>query len=65
VLFNFTLEYAIRKVHGNQEGLKFGYIRFWPMLMTLIFWEKKYIPYRKTQDTLEASKGVGLEVNPD
>jgi hypothetical protein len=42
-----------------------GHISFWPMLMTLIQWEKTLIPYRKnTKALLDASKDVGLEVNP-
>jgi hypothetical protein len=42
LLFNFALEYAVRRVQVNQDGLKLNGT-LWLMPMMLIYWEEVYI----------------------
>jgi hypothetical protein len=65
LLFNFTFEYAIRKFQVNQDGLKLnGTHQFWFMLM-MLYWAKAYVLQKTTEDLLDGSKEIGLEVNAD
>jgi hypothetical protein len=44
LLFNFALEYTIRRFQVNQDGLKLnGARQLWFVLMMLICWEQAYI----------------------
>jgi hypothetical protein len=48
--FNLALDYAIRRVQVNQDGLKLnGTHQLWFMLMMLIYWEEAYILLGETQ----------------
>ncbi|KAJ4435175.1 hypothetical protein ANN_23751 [Periplaneta americana] len=67
LLLNFALEYVIRKVQDNREGLEFnGYISFLSMRMTWnMLGENPQTIRENTEILLEASKAIGLEVNPE
>jgi hypothetical protein len=50
LLLNFALEYGMRRVQVNQDGLKVsGRYQFLFMTMMLVHLAEAYILYRKTQ----------------
>ena len=42
LLFNFALEYVIRRVQVNQDDLRLNGTS-WLIMMMLIYWEKEHI----------------------
>jgi hypothetical protein len=67
LLFNFSLEYASRRVQENQEGLKFSgtHKRLAYADDVNIVGEGTDTIKKNTEAYLDASKEVGVEVNPE
>jgi hypothetical protein len=64
LLFNFALEYTIRKVQENQVGLiLIGTHQLRLMLLMWIYWDNIATIKKNTENLNDASKEVGPEIN--
>jgi hypothetical protein len=66
LLFNFALEYAIRRIKEKQEGLKFNAVhQFLAYADDVNKVGENIETFKKnTEALLDTSKKVGLEINP-
>jgi hypothetical protein len=67
VLFNFALEYGIRKVKENQVGLIFNRVHQLQVCAAVVnlLGDNIHTIKKNTETLIDASKEVGLEVNAE
>jgi len=67
LLFNFALEYALRRVQVNEDGLKLNGTHFQLLVYAgmLILGRSIHTIKENAEGLIVASKEIGLEVNAD